>query len=131
MHPTHLTMPRRGLLAGAAAIGATGLAPNASLAKMTMPLGQAPYFYRFSLGDPAGSFLGLTKQEMGRQLTDNFLPTNNVVLEQNVLVITINGKTALFDTGMGAVKALAPPPGSLCGRSRRPASTPRGSTPSC
>ena len=128
MHPTHLTMPRRGLLAGAAAIGATGLAPNASLAKMTMPLGQAPYFYRFSLGDaratvvsdgplplgdPAGSFLGLTKQEMGRQLTDNFLPTNNVVLEQNVLVITINGKTALFDTGMGAVKAFGPTTGQL------------------
>ena len=51
MHSTHLALPRRGLLAGAALVGTAGLLANPSLAKVTMPTGQAPYFYRFKLGD--------------------------------------------------------------------------------
>lgn len=128
MHSTHLAASRRGLLAGAALVGTAGLLASPSLAKVTMPAGQAPYFYRFKLGDaqatvvsdgplalgnPSGAFLGLSKVEMDRQLTDNFLPTDNVVLEQNILVITINGKTALFDTGMGSVAAFGPTTGQL------------------
>ena len=51
MHSTHLALPRRGLLAGAALVGTAGLLADPSLAKVTMPTGQAPYFYRFKLGD--------------------------------------------------------------------------------
>ena len=131
MHANHLALPRRGLIAGASfatAAGLVGLSPGSALAKVAMPTNQAPYFYRFKLGDaqatvvsdgplplgtPGQSFLGLSKEEIDRQLTDNFLPTNNIVLEQNILVITINGKTVLFDTGMGSVKAFGPTPGQL------------------
>ena len=131
MHANHLMFPRRGLLASASIVTAAGLGgmlPSTSLAKMTMPTNQAPYFYRFKLGDaqatvisdgplplgaPGGSFLGLSKEEIERQLTANFLPTDNIVLEQNILVMTINGKTVLFDTGMGSVKAFGPATGQL------------------
>jgi glyoxylase-like metal-dependent hydrolase (beta-lactamase superfamily II) len=131
MHANHLAFPRRSLIAGASIATASGLAgmtSRAGLAKMTMPTNQVPYFYRFKLGDaqatvvsdgplplgePGASFLGLSKEEIERQLTENFLPTNNIVLEQNILVITINGNTVLFDTGMGAVKAFGPTTGQL------------------
>ncbi|MSP00764.1 MAG: MBL fold metallo-hydrolase [Acetobacteraceae bacterium] len=112
----------------AAAAGLAAAISRPGLARMDMPANQAPYFYRFSLGDaratvvsdgpfplgdPAGSFLGLSKEEITRQLTENFLPPNNVVLEQNILVITIGNKTVLFDTGMGSVKAFGPTTGRL------------------
>ena len=129
MHDNHLGFPRRGLIAAAAATGvAAGLMSGPVLARGTMPAGQAPYFYRFKLGDaqativsdgilplgnPGESFLGLTKQEIDRQLTENFLSTTNIVLEQNILVITINGKTVLFDTGMGSVRSFGPTTGRL------------------
>ena len=60
---------------------------------------QAPYFYRFKLGSaeativsdgtlplgkPPRAFLGLCARTRSRkQLTDNFLPLENAVLEQN------------------------------------------------
>ncbi len=131
MHANHLAFPRRSLIAGASiatAAGLAGMTPRAGLAKMTMPTNQAPYYYRFKLGDaqativsdgplplgePGASFLGLSKEEIERQLTENFLPTNSIVLEQNILVITINGNTVLFDTGMGVVKAFGPTTGQL------------------
>ena len=131
MKPLDITLARRGLIAGGSLVAAGGLmgpGMHAAEAKMQMPDSQAPYFYRFSLGDaratvvsdgplrlgdPAGAFLGLSKEEMSRQLSDNFLPTNNVVLEQNILVVTIGAKTVLFDTGMGSVKAFGPTTGRL------------------
>src|SRR6266496_2868369 len=94
-------LSRRGLMAGAslaAVVGTVGLLPRRSAAMVHMPADQVPYYYRFKLGDseatvvsdgvlplgdPAGSFLGLTKDEITRQLSDNFLPTDNIVLEQN------------------------------------------------
>jgi glyoxylase-like metal-dependent hydrolase (beta-lactamase superfamily II) len=83
-----------------------------------MPMGQpqAPYFYLFKLGsaectvvsdgqlplgDPAKSFLNITKDEINRELTDNFVPTNNAALEQNILVVNFGDRVVLFDTGMG------------------------------
>lgn len=80
---------------------------------------QAPYFYRFKLGtaeatmvsdgsmplgDPHKNFNGLSAAEMDKQLTDNFLPLENAVLEQNVLVLNTGDRMALFDTGMGSLK---------------------------
>jgi glyoxylase-like metal-dependent hydrolase (beta-lactamase superfamily II) len=77
---------------------------------------QAPYFYRFKLGtaectivsdgqlplgDPNAAFLNIAKDEIGRELRDNFLPANNAVLEQNILVVNFGDRLVLFDTGMG------------------------------
>ena len=129
MHMLDLTLARRGLIAAGGAAAASGLiGAGPASARMQMPAAQAPYFYRFKLGDaqativsdgilplgaPGDAFLGLSKPEIERQLADNFLPTNNIVLEQNILVISIGGKTALFDTGMGGVKTFGPTSGKL------------------
>jgi glyoxylase-like metal-dependent hydrolase (beta-lactamase superfamily II) len=131
MSKADAALSRRGLVAGvslAAVAGATGLLPRRSAAMVQMPADQVPYYYRFklgdaaatvvsdgilSLGDPSGSFLGLTRDEINKQLSDNFLPTNNIVLEQNVLVINVGGKSVLFDTGMGSMKSSGPTTGQL------------------
>ena len=113
-------MSRRTLLVGAgtaaATLSTTGLPGETAQAKAPLKNTQAPYFYRFRhgkmeasvisdgplpLGEPSGAFLGVSKEEVGRMLSDNFLPTSNVVLEQNALVLNTGGKLVLFDSGMG------------------------------
>jgi glyoxylase-like metal-dependent hydrolase (beta-lactamase superfamily II) len=117
----HVSFSRRQLLAGAAA--SAGLAGSAALAptfaKAPMLNTQAPSYYRFklgtieatvvsdgplSIGAPSRTFRGPTTQELDKMLTDHFLPTDNVVLDQNALVINTGDKLALFDTGMSTVK---------------------------
>src|SRR5437660_932318 len=96
---------RRGLLTGAAAVAAAstlGLSASPARALATMPADQAPYLYRFKLGDaqativsdgilplgdPTSNFTNITKEEIQRQLRDNFLPVDKIVLQQNVLVL--------------------------------------------
>jgi glyoxylase-like metal-dependent hydrolase (beta-lactamase superfamily II) len=88
----------------------------------------APYFYRFKfgdaeativsdgtlpLGDPHTNFTGLSPQEMDKQLTENFLPTANAVLEQNVLILNTGDGLILFDTGMGGLQLFGPTTGKL------------------
>ena len=88
-------------------------------AKAPMLNTPAPAFYRFklgsieatvvsdgplSIGDPKNTFRGPTAEEIGKMMSDHFLPTNNVVLDQNVLVINTGDKLALFETGMSSVK---------------------------
>ena len=127
MNNEHLPISRRRLLAGTSAVAAAGLldafpSPTA-FAKAPMLNTQAPHFYRFKLGSfegtivsdgtlplgkPEDNFVGLTKPEMGKQLTDNFLPLENMVLEQNALVINTGDKLVLFDTGMGGLKLFGP-----------------------
>src|SRR6202012_3100962 len=97
--------------------GAMLTLPGISHAKMPMGQQQAPYFYRFKLGDaectvvsdgqlplgdPNAAFLKITKEEIARELHDNFLPADNAVLEQNVLVANLGDRVVLFDTGMGS-----------------------------
>lgn len=118
---------RRLALAGVGAVAAAGLIQPAS-AKMPMGLKQAPYFYRFKLGameatvisdgslplgPPGDAFLGLSKEEITRQLSDNFLPPDNVVLEQNILVLNTGRQVVLFDTGMGVYNNFGPSTGQL------------------
>ena len=107
---------RRELLVSAGA-GVAALALPARLqAKMAMGQSQAPYFYRFNfgsaectivsdgqlpLGDPNAAFLNIDKNEIARELKDSFLPGNNAVLEQNILVVNFGNRVVLFDTGMG------------------------------
>ena len=132
MNSEHLPISRRRLLAGTSAVAAAGLldasASQTAFAKAPMLDTQAPYFYRFKLGNfegtivsdgtlplgkPEDNFVGLTKPEMGKQLTDNFLPLENVVLEQNALVINTGDRLVLFDTGMGGLKLFGPTTGKL------------------
>ncbi len=132
MSTRDVLLTRRRLLTGATALGVTGLAvPLAgdALAKAPMSGTQAPSFYRFkvgafeatvvsdgplALGPPKeGVFTGLSKEDMTRALADNFLPTDNVALEQNALVVNTGDRLVLFDTGVGASKLLGPTAGRL------------------
>ena len=126
------SLSRRTLLAGGSALGAAALAGalpgDRAWAKAPMASTQAPYFYRFKLGNfegtiasdgilplgkPDENFVGLSKQEMDKQLTDNFLPLENAVLEQNALVINTGDRLILFDTGMGSLSIFGPTTGKL------------------
>src|SRR5712691_6179617 len=116
-----MSLSRRRLLAGASATAAAGLFAGTSQAQAKAPMlnAPAPAFYRFKLGtieatvvsdgplaigDPKNTFRGPTAEELGKMMSDHFLPTNNVVLDQNVLVINTGDKLALFETGMSSVK---------------------------
>jgi len=116
-----------GAIAGGLSVGERLQLPRAH-AKAPFAKDQAPYFYRFAhgnmqativsdgtlpLGEPSGSFLGATKDEIGKMLTDNFLSSANVFLEQNVLVLNTGDKLVLFDTGMGSSTMFGPTTGKL------------------
>ena len=122
-----VTLSRRLLLQGGAASMA-GLATAPALAKGPMLGTQAPYFYRFKLGtaeativsdgplplgDPHKNYLGLTPEETDKQLTENFLPTNDTVLEQNALILNTGDRMVLFDTGLGRLNLFGPTTGKL------------------
>jgi glyoxylase-like metal-dependent hydrolase (beta-lactamase superfamily II) len=114
-----MSLSRRRLLTGAGA--AAGLIAGTSLARAKAPPlnTPAPAFYRFklgtieatvvtdgplSIGPAARTFRGPSEDELGKMMSDQFLPANNVVLDQNVLVINTGDKLALFETGMSSVK---------------------------
>ncbi|MGB3271659.1 MAG: MBL fold metallo-hydrolase [Xanthobacteraceae bacterium] len=124
------TVSRRRLLTGATALGVAGIAglPTVTLAKAPLAKTQAPYWYRsklgaleitivsdgpLPLGPPGGSFLGVEPASVDKMLTDNFLRTDNVVLEQNVLVVNSGDRVILFDSGMGTSKLFGPTTGRL------------------
>jgi|EndMetStandDraft_5_1072996.scaffolds.fasta_scaffold12761_3 glyoxylase-like metal-dependent hydrolase (beta-lactamase superfamily II) len=121
---------RRNLLIGASAVGTMGAlgSLNPAFAKAPKLGTQAPPFYRFKigdfeatiatdgplpLGDPHKNFNGLSAAEMDKQLTDNFLPLTNAVLEQNALVVNTGDKLIVFDTGMGSLTLFGPTTGRL------------------
>lgn len=121
-------LSRRGVIGGAAAAGGLLALPGGAIAKAPMINAPAPYFYRtklgdaevtivsdgtLPLGDPHTNFTGLTSAEMDKQLTDNFLPLSNAVLEQNVMVLNTGNRMILFDTGMGSLKMFGPTTGKL------------------
>src|SRR6267142_50740 len=116
-----MSLSRRRLLAGASATAALGVLGNGSVAQAKAPPlnTPAPAFYRFKLGTieatvvtdgplaigpAARTFRGPSEDELGKMMSDQFLPANNVVLDQNVLVINTGDKLALFETGMSSVK---------------------------
>ena len=57
-----------------------------------------------SIGDPARTFRGQSPDELRQMMSNHFLPTDNVVLDQNALVINTGDKLAVFETGMSSVK---------------------------
>ena len=98
MNNEYVPISRRRLLEGTFAAAAAGFLDafpsQTAFAKAPMLNTQVPYFYRFKLGNfegtivsngtlplgkPEDNFVGLTKGEMGKQLTDNFLPLENAV----------------------------------------------------
>jgi glyoxylase-like metal-dependent hydrolase (beta-lactamase superfamily II) len=116
-----MSLSRRRLLAGASATTALGLLGSVPEARAKAPMQntQAPSFYRFKIGSieatvvsdgplPIGpasrTFRGPNEAELGKMFADYFLPTDNVVLEQNALVINTGDRLVLFDTGMSSVK---------------------------
>ncbi len=121
---------RRVMLGGIAASGAMLTLPGVSQAKMPMGQPQSPYFHRFKLGDaectvvsdgqlplgdPNASFLNISKDEIAKELHDNFLPPSNAVLEQNILVVNFGDRVVLFDTGMGTDALFGDSTGKLMG----------------
>ncbi|MGE0564277.1 MAG: MBL fold metallo-hydrolase [Pseudolabrys sp.] len=121
-------LSRRGLIAGAAAASSALLVDRA--AARAPQLGtQAPAFYRFkigtieatvvsdgplSLGAPRdGIFVGVGKSDLETILSDNYLPTGEVAVEQNALVINTGEQLVLIDTGMGTTKMFGPNSGRL------------------
>jgi glyoxylase-like metal-dependent hydrolase (beta-lactamase superfamily II) len=132
MSNPQIQLSRRGLLAGAGLTAAAAysgiLAPTMAHAKAPFATTQAPYFYRFPhgkmqmtmvsdgplpLGDPTGAFLGASKEEVSKLLTDNFLSPTNAVLEQNILVVNTGDKMYIVDTGMGSSTMFGPTTGKL------------------
>lgn len=89
MRLNRFSLSRRQLLAGGTAFAAAGFtSPLAVLAKAPKTNTQAPYFYRFKLGDieatvvsdgvlslgePAPVLPNFPKEEIAKLLTDNFL----------------------------------------------------------
>jgi hypothetical protein len=53
------------------------------------------------LGNPSAAFLNISKEEIARELHDNFWPANNAVPERNIPVANLGDRVVLFDTGMG------------------------------
>jgi glyoxylase-like metal-dependent hydrolase (beta-lactamase superfamily II) len=117
---------RRSLLALGAGLGATTMLGGSALARAPKLGTQTPYWHRFilgdaevtvvsdgplPLGDPSGTFTGVSKEEVKRMLSDNFLSPDNVVLEQNSPIVNTGDKLVLFDTGMGTSKAFGPTTG--------------------
>jgi glyoxylase-like metal-dependent hydrolase (beta-lactamase superfamily II) len=120
---------RRQALLGTAAFGATaavGLSPLDAKA----PLGksQPAYFYRFPLGKmqvtmvsdgplplgkPSDTMKGMPEADISKALSENFLPTDSIVLEQNIPIINNGGRVTMFDTGMGFSTAFGPTTGRL------------------
>ena len=114
-----LDVSRRSLFAMGAGLGASTMLGNMAYAKAPK-LGPAPqHFYRFNVGDaevtvvsdgaldlgnPKGTFTGVTDDEMSKMLTDNYLNPADVVLQQNSPIVNVGDKLILFDTGMGTSK---------------------------
>jgi glyoxylase-like metal-dependent hydrolase (beta-lactamase superfamily II) len=121
-----LDVSRRSLLALGAGLGTSAMMGDMALAKAPKVGTQAQYFYRFNvgdaevtvvsdgqlvLGDPKGTFTGVPDDELRKMLSDNFLATNNIVLEQNSPIVNTGDKLVLFDTGMGSAQGFGPATG--------------------
>jgi glyoxylase-like metal-dependent hydrolase (beta-lactamase superfamily II) len=117
---------RRSLLALGAGLSASTLLGGSALARAPKLGTQTQYWHRFNLGeaevtvvsdgplplgDPSENFVGVPKEVVQQMLTDNFLRTDNVILEQNSPIVNTGDKLILFDTGMGTAKPFGPTTG--------------------
>jgi len=117
---------RRSVLALGAGLGASTMMGGSALARAPKLDTQPSYFYRFNLGgaqvtvvsdgplplgNPKGTFTGVSDEELRKMLSDNFLSPDNVVLEQNSPIVNTGDKLVLFDTGMGTANGFGPSTG--------------------
>jgi glyoxylase-like metal-dependent hydrolase (beta-lactamase superfamily II) len=65
------------------------------------------------LGSPEKVFLGETKQNVEEALTRNFLPTERIVVEQNVLFFSLGNTNVLVETGVGSFRGFGEDAGRL------------------
>ena len=113
-----MELTRRHALAGAAALAATPLLPQAP-ARAAAPVAdkQAPSFYRYKIGDaqvtaisdgvnnfalPDTFVLNVKKDEVNAALEKNFMPKDKMSIQFAPLVINTGGKLVVVDTGNGA-----------------------------
>ena len=113
-----MELTRRHALAGAAALAATPLLPQAP-ARAAAPAAdkQAPSFYRYKVGDaqvtaisdgvnnfalPDTFVLNVKKDEVNAALEKNFMPKDKMSIQFAPLVINTGGKLVVVDTGNGA-----------------------------
>jgi glyoxylase-like metal-dependent hydrolase (beta-lactamase superfamily II) len=119
-------LSRRSLLALTAGLGASTMLGGSALARAPKLGTQSPYFHRFELGaaevtvvsdgvlplgNPKGTFTGVSDDEIKKMLSDNFLAPDNIVLEQNSPIVNTGDKLVLFDTGVGSSKLFGPTTG--------------------
>lgn len=112
----------------AAAFSTRVLGPVAAQAKAPFAAAKPAGFYHHQLGDMQVSVISdgplgfgdgrklmkeQTMEEMATRLTSNFLPADNMVLEQNITVVNTGSKIAVIDTGMGASKMFGENQGRL------------------
>jgi glyoxylase-like metal-dependent hydrolase (beta-lactamase superfamily II) len=112
-----MQLTRRHALAGAAALAASPLLPNAP-AKAAAPVAdkQAPSFYRYKVGDaqvnvisdgvnnfalPETFVLNMKKDEVNTALEKAFMPKDKMSIQFAPLVINTGGKLVVVDTGNG------------------------------
>ena len=126
-----MSLSRRTALLGGAALASTaaiGFGASDALARAPMAKSQIGTWYRFPLGKfqatvvsdgplplgkPGDTMKGMSDSELTKALADNFLPTDNIVLEQNILVLNTGSRLVMFDSGMGYSKAFGPTTGRL------------------
>jgi glyoxylase-like metal-dependent hydrolase (beta-lactamase superfamily II) len=112
----------------AAAFSTRVLGPVAAHAKQPFAAAKPAGFYHHMLGDMQVSIISdgplgfgdgrklmkeATMEGMAKQLEANFLPADNMVLEQNITVVNTGSKIAVIDTGMGASKMFGENQGRL------------------
>jgi len=110
-----MQIDRRTALAGAAAMGATGITGRQALAAAPLATGQAPGFYRYKVGDlqitaisdgvarrPVEGFVRNAElSAVQKVLSDAQLPTDTFTISFTTLVINDGRKLTLLDTGNG------------------------------
>lgn len=120
---------RRAAIAGIAGVAAASAMDGVAIAKAPMLNTQAPAFYRFKLGSfeltvvsdgPLGLgapqdniFMGVSKADFTTILNDNYLPSDAVEMDQNILVVNTGDRLVLIDTGDGGSKMFGPKSGRL------------------
>lgn len=112
----------------AAALSTRVLGPAAAHAKQPFAAAKPAGFYHHMLGDMQVSVISdgplgfgdgrtlmkeQTMEEMAKRLEANFLPADNMVLQQNITVVNTGSKLAVIDTGMGASKMFGENQGRL------------------
>ena len=111
-----------------AALSTRVLGPTPALAKQPFTAVTPAGFYTFKHGEAQITMINdgplafgdgrklmkeQTMEEMAKRLEANFLPADNMVLQQNVTVVNTGSKIAVIDTGMGASKMFGENQGRL------------------